>query len=575
VTEAAISLDGRYLAYLTGQVGKSSVRVRQVATGSDVEVVPSEEGLFQGLSFSPDGNYLFYLKQRRDAQLYSALMQVPSLGGPSREKAFDVDSRVSFSPDGKRVVFVRGVPTERKANIVVLDLDAGKERVLASIAQPHFVRAAPAWSPEGRRIAFVDLDASTGGVVSTLAVLDADNGKREDVNVAKGAVHESIAWLSDGSGIVRSVQDLGTSVSRQISIVSYPEGKVRRLTNDVNDYRKVTASAGDEAIAAVRFSRSTNLWLADASGGEARPITKFTNAESSPFGFVTADDGSVVFAAARDQSVRLWSVGVNGGEPRSITSGDSLAVNPRSLPGGVVYDRYDADGGFHVWRVDLDGSHARVLTPSASAQIADVAHDGSILTFSQLDNDSAIWVISGNGGSPRSLGPRTGGGLISPDATRIVVFELATGEGGLIRPIVHVLPAAGGAEVASFPLPARANPAWSPDGASLTFVDEKDAAWNLGRIRLTGGPVERVTHFTDGRCTAFEWSPDGSRLAVARRIGDASNVWITAADGSKPVQVTRFQGDEVFGLHWTKDGKSVVVSAGKRSSDAVLIRNFR
>ena len=85
VTEAAISPDGRYLAYLTGEVGKSSVRVRQVATGSDVEVVPSEDGLFEGLSFTPDGNYLFYLKRRRDTPNYRALMQVPSSGRLARE----------------------------------------------------------------------------------------------------------------------------------------------------------------------------------------------------------------------------------------------------------------------------------------------------------------------------------------------------------------------------------------------------------------------------------------------------------------------------------------------------------
>jgi eukaryotic-like serine/threonine-protein kinase len=143
VTEAALSLDGRYLAYLTGDVGKTSVRVRQVATGSDVEVVPSEEGLFEGLTFSPDGNYLFYLKRRRDAPNYRALMQVPSLGGASRERAFDVDSRASFAPDGKRVTFMRGVPQERKVDILVVDLDAGKERVLGSVAQPHGVSAPP------------------------------------------------------------------------------------------------------------------------------------------------------------------------------------------------------------------------------------------------------------------------------------------------------------------------------------------------------------------------------------------------------------------------------------------------
>jgi len=577
VTEAAISLDGRYLAYLTGAVGKSSVRVRQVATGSDVEVVPSEEGLLEGLSFTPDGNYLFYLKRRRDAPNYRALMQVPSLGGQSRERAFDVDSRVSFSPDGKRVVFMRGMPQERKTNIIVLHLDSAKERVLAPIAQPHTVPGAPAWSPDGRHIALVDLDTSTGGFVSTLAVLDAESGRREDINVAKGGIHESLAWLSDGSGIVRSGYDLGTSVTRQISIVAYPGGNVRRVTNDVNEYVQVTASAGDEAIAAVRRNRMSNLWVVNASGGDPRPITRFTSAENSPFGFVTAEDGSIVFTAPRDQSVQLWSVGADGGEPRAITPADSLAINPRSFRGGVAYDRYDEGGGIHVWRTGLDGSRAKVLTPAAPAQIVDVARDGSIMTFVQLDTERAIWVMPLDGGSPRSLGPRSAGGMISPDGTRILVTELTAGGDGLVRSTARIARADGSSTGANVAIPERRmrGLAWSPDGDSLTIIDETDPAWNLGRIRLSGGAPERITHFTEGRCTAFEWSPDGSRLAVARRIGDATNVWITAADGSKPVQLTRFPDDEIFELRWSRDGRSVVVNTGKRSSDAVLIRNFR
>jgi Tol biopolymer transport system component len=528
------------------------------------------------LSFTPDGNYLYYLKRRRDTPNYRALMQVPSLGGASREKAFDVDSRVSFAPDGKHAVFVRGYPQDRKANILVLDPEGGTERVLASIALPHTVSGAPSWSPDGKLIAVIDLDTSTGGFVSTLAVFAAADGHRTDVTSTKGGVHESLAWLPDGSGIVRSGFDLGTSVSRQIGIVDFPSGRARKLTNDFNDYAQVTTSSADGAIAAVRFTNLRNLWLADPSGGDARPITKFTNPESSPFGVVPASDGSVVFVAARDRSLQLWSIGVGGGEPRAITPGDSLDVNPRTMPGGIVYDRYDADGGIHVWRVDLDGTHAKALTPNVPAQLRDVAKDGSSISYVQLDSEGAIWVMPLNGDPPHSMGQNTSRGLISPDGKHVLLTRLAPREGGLIRNVGEIVPIAGGDPVASFPIPAQAgNLLWSPDGASFTFVDQGDPAWNLARIRPTGGAPERLTRFADGRITRFAWSPDGTRLAVARKVGDTAGVWVSAADGAKPVQVGRFQGDEVFGLDWTRDGKHVVVNAGKLSSDAVLIRNVK
>src|SRR6185295_18841404 len=103
VVDAALSPDGRYLAYVSETAGRGSLTVRQVATGSDVVIVPPGEARLGVPSFSPDGNYLYYTAPRPDRQTYRTLYQVPSLGGQSSEIAFDVDSRASVSPDGKQL----------------------------------------------------------------------------------------------------------------------------------------------------------------------------------------------------------------------------------------------------------------------------------------------------------------------------------------------------------------------------------------------------------------------------------------------------------------------------------------
>jgi hypothetical protein len=111
--------------------------------------------------------------------------------------------------------------------------------------------------------------------------------------VAKGASFESIAWVPDGSGIVRSGYAFGSSLSREIWLVSYPGGKVRRITSDLCDYTQLTVSSGEEAIAAVRRERLSNLWMVDAAivpgrpstPAPPRPITRSGNAElAAPFG---------------------------------------------------------------------------------------------------------------------------------------------------------------------------------------------------------------------------------------------------------------------------------------------------
>ena len=122
VADATLSTDGRYLAYVAGRLGLTGLRVRQVATGSDVEVLPESEAGVEFPAFSPDGNYLYYLSRKPDNRQYRALYSVPSLGGTPREILFDVDSRVTFSPDGKQVAFWRGVPQKQQNLLVVFDL---------------------------------------------------------------------------------------------------------------------------------------------------------------------------------------------------------------------------------------------------------------------------------------------------------------------------------------------------------------------------------------------------------------------------------------------------------------------
>ena len=56
--------------------------------------------------------------------------------------------------DGKRVAFWRHVNTEKQSKLVVFELDAGKERVLATVTDPESYQGGPSWSPDGRYIVF-------------------------------------------------------------------------------------------------------------------------------------------------------------------------------------------------------------------------------------------------------------------------------------------------------------------------------------------------------------------------------------------------------------------------------------
>ena len=103
VTHVAISPDGRYVAYTEFLGDKQALRLRQVATRSDVQILPPDLGHFVGLTFSPDGNYIYFVRSDRNDLSFRYLYSVPSLGGTPRKLITDVDSGIGFSPDGRRL----------------------------------------------------------------------------------------------------------------------------------------------------------------------------------------------------------------------------------------------------------------------------------------------------------------------------------------------------------------------------------------------------------------------------------------------------------------------------------------
>ena len=78
---SAISPDGRYLAYATDEGEKQSLWLRQVSTGSDIQLLPAEESDYLGLTFTPDGNYVYFVRSDKLSRGYSSLYRIPSLGG--------------------------------------------------------------------------------------------------------------------------------------------------------------------------------------------------------------------------------------------------------------------------------------------------------------------------------------------------------------------------------------------------------------------------------------------------------------------------------------------------------------
>src|SRR5712664_4807239 len=149
VTIAAISPDGRYVADVTDEGvvhGRETLWVRQVGTGSDVQIVPPANVVYGGLIFSRDGDFLYVAQSESKDSSLGVLYKIPVLGGTKKRLIVDVAevlplflgvNTVTLSPDGKRVAFRRASKARNETALMVANEDGSGEKQLAVRKWPN------------------------------------------------------------------------------------------------------------------------------------------------------------------------------------------------------------------------------------------------------------------------------------------------------------------------------------------------------------------------------------------------------------------------------------------------------
>ncbi len=581
LNEAVLSGDGRYLAYITSTGDRTSLDVRQVRTGSDAQVLPPQEFPVRGISFSPDGDYLYFRNRDAGSPNYSALYQVASLGGTPRKVAFDVDTTVTFSPDGKQFCFRRG-DLEGGGSLVIMDLESGKERELIhfnppEVLDPINLGTSPAWSPDGKRIALA-VTSPVGGMHTWLVTIDVASGERKNLGSRSWLFADSIRWLPDGGAILLSAFVVG-SPGFQIYRVPFPEGEVLRLTNDLDGYTGLSLSSDGKSIAAIRRTGISNIHSVSLdSGREDRPLTFATGFATSVEYIAPLPDGSIAFTAPQGSSMFVFRIEPDGTGRRQLTSQGIYVVNLEfALDVGLVFTQVEKEGIVHVWRINPDGSGLRNLTDGAGEMLVTLPRAGKSVLFNKAETQTALWAADLAGGEPRLVVPEYIAGDISatPDGRRLMYVAKGEME-GRIYPKHVVIPIEGGDPVASFVLPPGAeNVQWAPDGEAVTYID-RGKGFNLMRRSIARDDAVPLTRFTDGRVRSHEWSPDGRKIFLHRRLGQQDSLWLLEpGTGAPPLKLTEFKSGRIFRARWARDSGSVVFTYGSENQDVVLITDFR
>jgi DNA-binding winged helix-turn-helix (wHTH) protein/Tol biopolymer transport system component len=532
VTDVAISPDGRYVVDARREIEGEGLWLRQIATGSAVRILPPGPG-FHGLTFSPDGNYIYLVRSDENDPYFKYLYSMPILGGTVRKLITDVDSPVSFSPDGKHFVYEHCVSPGNDIELKIANADGTAERVLAVLREgSNFLfQPGPTWSPDGEQIA-VPVRLVGQKFRWVLDLVSTRDGKVRELFSSPGDIGRP-AWHS-GSVLVPLVDPQLRRT--QVWSVSSANGEAHPFAKDQANYGLDFDTTRDGRTAVARVNKTvSHIWTAPAT--DLSQAQQITSDELPMLTIAEASDGKLLTGAGDGRSVEgriagvgeLWMMNADGSQRSRFADAHSVGW---VVPCGryVVFTVSETDT-VNLMRVNRDGTHSQKLAsgniwgPACSA-------DGESVFYASIDQPHKIWNIPITGGTSTAVTDVAGDSII-----------------GLL--------------------------AVAPDGKFLAYPYTQFGhvpadGWNVAVLPVHSGPPVRTIRLMGG-AGDLHWSPDGQSLQYVVTRGDVSNIWEHPLNGVKPRQLTNFMADEIFDFNWSADHKHLLLTRGHSTSDIVLL----
>ena len=520
VIEAAISPDGKLVAYVNDENGKQSIWVRQITSGTDLKVVSPGNTKYKGLSFFPNAEYLSYLKTEGDS---ADLYQVSTIGGASRRLATRVDTPVSFSPEGAKFTFVRYSAEEHLTTLLIAEANGSNERPLASLKEPQlfsrggFYSSGPAWSPDGTQIA-VPAYSVTEKTYREIILVNVADGSMNTINPGRWNIIEKIVWLADGNGFLMNASEANSSLL-QIWLVDRQGGEARKVTIDPNYYVGLSATKDSQVVLTINNERASSVWIYTAASNSSEPLPSSRYLGAS--GLSWTADSKFVLASNIDGHHQISTMEADGSDRKPVTFNDRDNVEPVVSPDGryIVFASYEGRHP-HIWRMDTDGNNAKQLTFGGDEDLPRFTPDGKWVVYHNIDHSKySIRKVSIDGGEPVTLvSEMSTQPDVSPDGSLIACLAQRAENAPLE---ILVVPIEGGTPTARFALSATVDPEWpglrwTPDGSGLTYVATVQGVSNVWRQALSGGDAKQLTDFKENRIFFFDWSRNDRKLVVVR-----------------------------------------------------------
>ena len=407
IENIAFSADGRFLAEVKNDSSQRTLWVRNAATNTDAQILGPFGNTYVGLTFSPDGNYLYFTRGTPENNSLSALYVMPVFGGTPKELIVDIDSTISFAPDGNRFTYLKWTPDRKDqySEIHVSGKDGSNNQVI--YATPEYI-GPPVWSPDGNRIAWTG--TVPPAITAAIQVFDLSSKTLKTIAAPPGVLFQgpasgetNLVWTSDGRHLLVFYKKAHTDRS-QIGIVAVPSGEFHAVTNDVNAYNQLALSADGRTLATVLTNIDSSISYYKAEGGA--PLST-TSLRIAPSMIAWANEDRLVFIISQ---IAVGWIDRATGRVQTFDTGD---IDPGSsiaacADGHMLFTGFPKGGGeARLFRMDADGGEVAQLTTSGVARYPFCTPDSRQVYYSVRESGftSSLWTVPLAGGTPKQLLP--------------------------------------------------------------------------------------------------------------------------------------------------------------------------
>src|ERR1017187_5965638 len=532
--DAAISPDGRFVAFLSDRSGPLDIWVTQVGTGSAVNLTQGKtgnlDGLVRALGFSGDGSQIWF----HEADVTTPMRIVPLMGGAPR--VFLASSpvktppwNVAWSPDGNRLVY-------HTANggdpMFVTDRTGASPRQIL-IDKPGFHIHYPVWSRDGQWIYFVRGFVTTGQM--DLWRISPNGGEPERLTQHNSEVSSpaplglrtavSAARDRDGSGPWLWALDVNRKTTHRISF-------------GLEKYISVAASADGRHLVVTEASPIPSLWSVPI----LNRVAEERDAKPYPVGTVRAlgprfGGTSLFYLSSRGTGDGLWRF--QDGQTTEIWKGsDGALLDPPavSADGRRVAIALRRGGKLTLHLATAEGSEFQPLGESIDISgAADWSRDGQWIVTGGTDSQSpGVFKIPLSGGMPVRLTTGLASNPVWSPAGNLIVYA---GENvGFFAPLLAVRPDGTPVKLPSIEvLREGVRVRFLPNGSALVYMQGLPSAQTLWLLDLATMKTRELARLNNaGTIRNFDISPDGN-IVFDRQRGNSHVVLIDLpGDPQKP-----------------------------------------